>query len=339
MGKLPRSTVLVTGCTGHLGSWLVMRLLENGYSVRATVLDPEDKQDLQPLLGLSPSLAEQLEIVKADLRVEGDFDNVVRGCEGVFHLACPTNFIVEDPQRDVIDPAVQGTLNVLKACVKSSSVKRVIHVSSAAAIRFSGKEVAEHVFDESCWTDVDFCIKNKVPGWPYFVGKTLGERAAVEFAKEHSLDLVVVNPGIVNGPFMLSQIPNSVKDCLALITGELFKLPFLVRLSYVHTDDVVRAFIFLYENPEANGRYICSAVDASITEVVNIIRTRHPEFKIPTDLAYLGEPIIHYFDSSKLKKLGFEYKFTLEEMYDDAIKCCKEKGLLQPVESTASEAP
>nr|QFQ61498.1 dihydroflavonol 4-reductase [Dryopteris erythrosora] len=328
MDKPLHSTVLVTGCTGHIGSWLVLRLLEKGYSVRAAVLDPEDKQDVQPLLGLAPSLAERLEIVKADLRVKGDFDKVAQGCDGVFHLACPTNFLVEDPQKDVIEPAVQGTLNVLNACVKSSSVKRVIHVSSAAAIRFSGKEVAEQVFDESCWTDVDFCIDNKIPGWPYFVGKTLGEKAAVEFAKEHNLDLVVVNPSIVHGPFLLSNIPNSVKDCLALITGELFKLPFLARMSYIHTDDLVRAFIFLYENPEASGRYICSAVDASITEVVNIISSRYPEFKIPTDLAYLGEPVIHYFDSSKLKRLGFQFNFTLEDMYHDAIKCCKEKGLL-----------
>lgn len=329
MAKPPaESTVLVTGCTGHLGSWLVTRLLERGYRVRAAVMDPEDKDDLYPILSLAPSLAEQLEIVKADLRVEGDFDGPAHGCDGVFHLACPTNFIVEDPQKDVINPAVQGTLNVLKACIKSPSIKRVVHASSAAAIRFSAEEVAEKVFDESCWTDVDFCIKNKVPGWPYFVGKTLGEKAATEFAKEHNLDLVILNPTIVNGPFLLSKIPNSVKDCLALITGELFKLPFLTRLSYVHTEDVVRAFIFLYENPTAKGRHICSAVDASIGEVASLICSSHPEFKIPTDLAYLGEPVVHYFDSSKLKNLGFKYKFTLEDMYNDAIKCCKEKGLL-----------
>ncbi|KAI5078685.1 hypothetical protein GOP47_0006356 [Adiantum capillus-veneris] len=322
--------VLVTGCTGHLGSWLVLRLLEQGYVVRASVIDPEDKQDLHPLLGLPPFLTtERLEIVKADLRVVGDYDNIVKGCEGVFHLACPTNFIVEDPQKDVIDPAVQGTLNVLNACIKSSSVKRVVHVSSAAAIRFSGKDVAEQVFDESCWTDVDFCMDKKPPGWPYFVAKTLAERAAVDFAKNHNLDVVVVNPGIVNGPFLNSFIPNSVKDCLALITGEVFKLPFLMRMSYVHTDDIARAFLFLYEKAEASGRYICSSVDASISEVVHILSSRHPEFQIPTDLAYLGEPIIHYFDSSRLKKLGFQYKYTLEDMFDDAIRCCMDKGLLE----------
>lgn len=68
-------------------------------------------------------------------------------------------------QRDVIDPAVQGTLNVLKACIKSPTVRRVVHTSSAAAIRFTGKDVPDTVFDESCWTDVEFVTKNKIPGW------------------------------------------------------------------------------------------------------------------------------------------------------------------------------
>ncbi|MCO5601374.1 hypothetical protein L7F22_055494 [Adiantum nelumboides] len=169
---------------------------------------------------------------------------------------------------------------------------------------------------------------------PYFVAKTLAERVAVDFGKKHNLDVVVVNPSIVNGPFLTNSIPNSIKDCLALLIGDLFKLPFLMRMSYVHTEDIVRAFIFLYEKPEASGRFICSAVDASLSEVVNILSSRHPEFQIPTDLAYLGDPMIHYFDSSRLRKLGFHYNFTLADMFDDAIRCCKEKGLLKQVGTT-----
>lgn len=331
MADLPSvhgNTVLVTGSTGHLGSWLVTRLLERGYRVRASVIDPEDKEDLGPILGLPPSLAQRLDIVKADLRVEGDFDAPARGCDGVFHLACPTNLIVEDPQRDVIDPAVQGTLNVLKSCIKSPSVKRVVHASSAGAIRFSGEDVADQVLDESCWTDVEFCVKNNLYGWPYKVGKTLGERAATEFAQQHNLDLVIINPTLVTGPFLLSRIPNTVKGSLSLITGDLFRLPFQKRMSYVHIEDVVRAFMFLYETPAAKGRHICSAADASIGEIAHLISSRHPEFKIPTDLAYLGDPVVYYYDSSKLKNLGFRYKHTLEDMLDDAIKCCQGKGLL-----------
>ncbi|KAI5078686.1 hypothetical protein GOP47_0006357 [Adiantum capillus-veneris] len=282
--------VLVTGSTGHLGSWLVMRLLEKGYRVKASVLNADDKQDLHPFSLISPSKLERLEIVKADLLVEGDFDDAVQGCDGVFHLACPTNFSAEDPQKQAINPAVQGTLNVLRSCIKTRSVKRVLHVSSAGAIRTPGKDDADRVFDESCWTDVDFCLKSKMSGWPYFVAKTLGERAAVEFARMHNLDLVVANPTLVTGPFLLPRIPNSIKDALALVT-------------------------------EARGRYVCSAVDASITDVADIIRSQ-------LDLSYLGEPEIHYFDSSKLKTLGFQYKYTLKDMLLDAIECCKEKGLL-----------
>ena len=68
-------------------------------------------------------------------------------------------------QKDIIDPAVQGTLNVLKSCIKSPTVRRVVHASSIAAIRFSGEDVRDKVFDETCWTDVDFVTKNNIPGW------------------------------------------------------------------------------------------------------------------------------------------------------------------------------
>lgn len=323
-----QGTLLVTGSTGHLGSWLVLRLLELGFKVRAAVIDPDDASDISSLLSIPVLARRNLQIVKADLNVQGDFDSAVQGCDGVFHLACRTNFIVDDPQKDVIDPAVEGTLNVLRSCAKCPSIKRIVHASSAAAIRFSREEIPGKVYDESCWTDVDFCLETKIPGWPYFVGKTLGEKAAIQFAQDNNLDLVTVVPAIVNGPFLLSRIPNSVKDCLALITGEFFKLPFLQRISYVHTEDVISAFIFLYENAEAKGRYICSEEDASIDDVAKLLASRYPEFNVPTDLAYLGETVLHYFDSSKLKKLGFQYKHNLQDMFDDAIKCCRDKGLL-----------
>ncbi|KAJ0038516.1 hypothetical protein Pint_23933 [Pistacia integerrima] len=112
--------VCVTGASGFIASWLVKLLLEHGYTVKATVRDPK-----------------RLHIFKANLMEEGSFDSAVDGCEGVFHTASPVFLSTNDPQAELIDPAVKGTLNVLRSCAKVQSVKRVVITSSTASVFFN----------------------------------------------------------------------------------------------------------------------------------------------------------------------------------------------------------
>ncbi|KAK4278711.1 hypothetical protein QN277_016519 [Acacia crassicarpa] len=130
--------VCVTGASGFIASWLVKLLLLRGYTVKATVRDPNDSKKVQHLLELEGA-RERLSLMKADLLEEGSFDSAVEGCEGVFHTASPVSVDVKDPQTELIDPALKGTLNVLKSCAKSPSLKRVVLTSSIATMLFNGK--------------------------------------------------------------------------------------------------------------------------------------------------------------------------------------------------------
>ncbi|XP_057978580.1 phenylacetaldehyde reductase-like isoform X3 [Malania oleifera] len=131
--------VCVTGASGYIASWLVNLLLRRGYTVRATVRNPHDPEKTQHLRSLDGA-KEKLHLLKADLSEEGSFDSAVDGCEGVFHTASPVSFAVNDPQAELIDPALKGTINVLRSCAKVPSIKRVVITSSMASVVFNGAQ-------------------------------------------------------------------------------------------------------------------------------------------------------------------------------------------------------
>eukprot|EP00249_Psilotum_nudum_P004263 c17804_g1_i2 orf=638-1384(-) len=217
MDSPPKGLVCLTGASGFIGSCFALRLLHHGYTVRACVQDPENVAETSHLTSL-PGAAERLEIVRGRLLEEQDWDVAVAGCNGVFHFACPVNFCPSDPEREMIWPAVQGTLNVLKACAKSASVRRVVHMSSVAAATWRKDALPDDVIDESCWSSVEFCKKENVFRWPYIVSKTLAEQKAFEFANQNNIDLVSILPSMVIGAFLTPYFPLSVEIALSLIT-------------------------------------------------------------------------------------------------------------------------
>ncbi|XP_077245138.1 noscapine synthase SDR1-like [Tasmannia lanceolata] len=323
-----KGKVCVTGGAGYLASWLIMRLLQEGYSVRATVRsDPKYKEDTTHLKIL-PGASERLEIMDADLSKPNSYDEAINGCVGVFHVAHPIIFKPENPDKTVIEPAVEGTLGILRACLNSKTVKRVVYTSSGSAVAFSGKKDLK-VLDESVWTDVDFCRGQEMPTSSYFISKTLTERAALGFSEEHGLELVTVVPSVVVGPFLIPHFPSCFSTALALILGDREQCKVLRQMQFVHIDDVASAHIFLFECPEAKGRYLCSSNDTTIHTLAKFLSNRFPEFKIPTDiLSEMEEEEPIHMSSKKLLGLGFKYKYGLEEMFDGAIECCKQKGFL-----------
>ncbi|KAK0572920.1 hypothetical protein LWI29_000393 [Acer saccharum] len=143
--------VCVTGASGYIASWLVKQLLQLGYTVKATVRDPNDPKKTV------------LHFFKASLLEEGSFDSAIDACDGVFHTASPVPLFSNVSKADVVDPALKGTLNVLRSCAKVPSIRRVILTSSIAEVLFNGKPLTPDVtVDETWFSDPEFCEKSKL---------------------------------------------------------------------------------------------------------------------------------------------------------------------------------
>ncbi|KAI5598499.1 hypothetical protein BDE02_02G136300 [Populus trichocarpa] len=323
-----KGKVCVTGGTGFLASWLIMRLLEHGYSVHTTIRpDPEHKRDVSFLTSL-PEASEKLQIFQADLSDPNSFEVAIKGCIGVFHVATPVDFESKEPEEVVVQRAIDGTLGILKACLNSMTVKRVVYTSSGAAVVFNDSDV--DTMDESYWTDVEHVKALKSFAGPYFISKTLTEKRALEFADEHGFDLVSIIPSFINGPFICSKFPGSVHTSLAMVLGEQQKYGTLLNMSMVHVDDVARAHIFLFEHPDAKGRNICSSHTITIEKMSKFLSSKYPECPLPSleSLKEIEGTRLAGLSSKKLLDLGFKFKCGLDEMFDGAIQSCKEKGYL-----------
>ncbi|EYU34232.1 hypothetical protein MIMGU_mgv1a0266902mg, partial [Erythranthe guttata] len=163
MGKV----VCVTGASGFIASWLVKLLLHRGYTVKATVRNLSDPSKVAHLKALEGA-KERLELFEANLLEQGSFDAVVDGCDGVFHTASPVIVDnINDPQTELIEPAVKGTMNVLSSCVKKKgSIKRVVLTSSIAAVMYkrgitqlfnTSQTTTTTIIDETWFSDPSYC--------------------------------------------------------------------------------------------------------------------------------------------------------------------------------------
>ncbi|XP_059633987.1 vestitone reductase-like isoform X1 [Cornus florida] len=317
-----KGVVCVTGGTGFLASWLIMKLLQNGYSVHTTIRDIN--RDISFLRNL-PGASERLQIFVADLEQPDSFDAAVEGCTGVFLVAHPGAFDDKEPEEMDTKRRVNGALGILKACLNAKTVKRVVYTSSAFTVLFNDKGLDS--IDESAWTDVDFVKALKPFGASYIITKTLIENTCLEFAEKNGLDFVSLIPSMITGPFICPRCPGSVYTSLAMIFGDKDQYKNLTVAPMVHVDDAASAHIFLLEYPEAKGRYICSAVEITVREMSEFLSARYPEYQIPKIDSSEG---FKYYNlsSKKLLDSGFTCKNGLNEIYDEAIQCCKEKGLL-----------
>ncbi|KAI3428981.1 Epimerase domain-containing protein, partial [Psidium guajava] len=142
-----KGTVCVTGGTGFIASWLIMRLLEHGYSVRTTVRpDPDGRRDISFLKNL-PGASERLQILTADLENPESFSPAIQDCVGVFHAAALLDFKDKELEPVIAKKSIDGALGILRACLNSKTVKRVVYTSSTTAVQFNGSNV-EDILDE-----------------------------------------------------------------------------------------------------------------------------------------------------------------------------------------------
>lgn len=319
---MSRRLVCVTGASGFIASWLVKLLLESGYVVRATVRDLGNPEKTKHLLALGGA-KERLQLVKANLLEEGTFDAAVDGCEGVFHTASPFYTSIKDPQAEMLDPAVKGTINVLNACAKASSVKRVIVTSSVAAAIFNSRPRSPGVVDETWFSDAEYCKQTK--SW-YQLSKTLAEETAWKFAKEKGIDVVTINPAMVIGTLLQPTLNTSCAAILQIMNGS-STYP-NATFGWVSVRDVAKAHLLAFEVPSANGRYLLVERVAHFSEIVKILRKLYPGCALPTKCAD-DNPFVPTYTVSKekIENLGLNYT-PIEEALRDTVESLKEKKLL-----------
>ncbi|XP_074278917.1 cinnamoyl-CoA reductase 1-like [Silene latifolia] len=311
-------TVCVTGAGGFIASWLIKLLLEKGYTVKGTVRNPDDPKNghLKAMEGAK----ERLIMCKADLEDFESLKAAITGCHGVFHTASP---VTDDPEQ-MLEPAVKGTRNVIVAAA-DAKVKRVVFTSSIGTVYMNPNRSPDKVVDESCWSDLEFCKNTK--NW-YCYGKTVAEQVAWETAKELGVDLVVVNPVLVLGPLLQPSVNASTVHILKYLTGSAKTYANSVQL-YVHVKEVALAHVLVYENPLANGRYICAESALHRGEVCEILAKFFPEYPIPTKCSDEVNPRAkpYKFTNQKVKDLGLEFTGVKQCLYE-TVKCLQEMGHL-----------
>ncbi|XP_051146252.1 vestitone reductase-like [Andrographis paniculata] len=328
--KNNKGRVCVTGGTGFVASWLIMKLLQHGYSVHATVRDRN--KDTSYLTNL-PDAGERLRIFVADLGDPQSFKPAIEGCVGVFHVAHPMDLVGIESAETITERSIRAIHGILQLCIDSGTVKRVVYTSSISAVfgkdRGGGDDGAAAEVDEESWSDVEFMKTLDFVGVGYYISKTVTEMAALEFAEKHGLELVTVIPSWIHGPFICPSLPGSVHSSLGLILGNENQIKYGKITPMVHTDDNAEAHIYLFEHPDAKGRYICSAMEVTVEEMVDHLRSKHPHLKL-LDPEGLINPTanIDGLSSKKLLEIGFKYKYGIAEMFDDAIQCCKCIGRL-----------
>jgi nucleoside-diphosphate-sugar epimerase len=209
------TTALVTGGSGFIGSHCILQLLAAGHHVRTTVRSPRREGDVRAMLkqgGADPG--GRLSFAVADLEKDAGWAEAVAGCEYVLHVASPFPANIPQHEDEVIVPAREGALRVMRAS-RDAGVKRVVLTSSFAAIGY-GHALQEAPFDETSWTNLDGDDVR-----PYVKSKTLAERAAWEFVAREGggLELSVVNPVGVFGPVLGADYSTSILMVQRLMDG------------------------------------------------------------------------------------------------------------------------
>jgi nucleoside-diphosphate-sugar epimerase len=268
------STVLVTGGSGFIGSHAILQLLAAGHQVRTTVRNLSREAEVRARLqqaGANPAdLADRLTFFAADLQSDAGWPQGVAGCDYVLHVASPFPLSLPKHEDDLIIPAREGALRVLRAA-RDADVHRVVLTSSFAAIGY-GHTDPNATFDEATWSNPNG------PGiLPYPKSKTLAERAAWDFiAREGGkLELSVVNPVAVFGPVLSRDYAPSIVFIQRLLDGQLPGVPRLT-LGVVDVRDVADLHIRAMTHPDARGqRFIALAGDfVSMLDIAKILKSR-----------------------------------------------------------------
>lgn len=341
--------MLVTGCTGFVGMHCVDLLLRTtDFNVRGTVRRKASEKAASVLaLAAAQKATGRLTLVEASLPGSPEvWTNAIKAVKYVLHVASPfTHSNINDPQKELYEPAIEGTLAVLRAANdKGSSVDRIVVTSSTAAIRIGHTDKSDdHVFTEEDWSNIE---GPDIP--PYDISKTMAERAAWKYMREATpgFSLVTMNPGMILGPLLGDKENTSLGLIKKLVGGEIPLVPPL-QWTCVDVRDVAAAHIEAMVHATAGGeRFILAHSSVTASQLCSSLAhagyKKVPSWSMPYFLAWIGATMgsadmkyIKMFfnkralvDGSKVESIGFKYKYSPLESALASAESLVEKGLV-----------
>ncbi|KAK9761308.1 hypothetical protein K7432_013887 [Basidiobolus ranarum] len=323
---MPSKLVCVTGGTGYLASKLIETLLEKGYRVRTTVRSLNNHSKIASLQALTSK--GDLSLFEADLLSKGSFKEAIDGCECVFHTASPViTRKLDDPQKQLIEPAIEGTRNIINESIKSDSVTTIVLTSSVAAVKNQQKP-EDYVFSEKDWND-----ESSQEISPYALSKTLAEKEAWKLVEGSRVRLVAINPSFIIGPSVgVHPESESVTRFINILDGSYSESGASPpEFCTVDIKDVVKAHIQAFENPKASGRYIISSEQSTSVSDWTKILTNDPEFAeypLPTRFAEGKSRKLRLNPDKAKKELGIQLT-PLNESLIEVAKFLAQSGVIK----------
>jgi len=273
-------TVLLTGGTGFVGTHIILQLLQGGYKVKTTLRSLKSKDKvIDTLKANGIKTFDNLEFVKADLSKDDNWEEAMKHCEYVLSVASPVFFTIPKDENEMMRPAVDGIIRILKAA-KNANVKRVVMTSNFGAVGFSNKN-SNIVTTEEDWTDL-----NEKGLSAYEKSKLLAERAAWDFIKKEggNLEFATINPVAILGPSLSNHISGSFGLLKHLLDGSMKAIP-NIPLNIVDVRDVADLHIRAMTNPNANGQRFIASSDGQISlpEIGELVKNSNPNMakKVP----------------------------------------------------------
>jgi nucleoside-diphosphate-sugar epimerase len=266
-----KGTLLVTGGSGFVGAHCILQLLDTGYQVRTTLRSLSKKNEvIEMLKNGGAEAAEDLSFIEADLSRDTNWNEAVKGCEYVLHVASPISLTTPKDENEMIVPAVEGTLRVLRAS-KNAGVKRLVVTSSFAAVGYGHKDPNTLITEEE-WTD-----PNDKSLSAYLKSKTLAEKAAWDFINKEGgdLELSVVNPVGIFGPLLGPGLSGAHEILKRMLDGSMKAIP-KIDFGIVDVRDVADLHLRAMTRPEARGqRFLALAGEVlSLLDIALMLRRK-----------------------------------------------------------------
>ncbi|QES87257.1 SDR family oxidoreductase [Rhizosphaericola mali] len=298
-----KETVLVTGGTGFVGVHCILQLLQQGYNIKTTIRNLNRKEDVIKMLknGGIHSF-EKLNFVQADLTKEDNWDEAVQNCTYVLHVASPIFLSLPKDDNEMIRPAVDGTLRVLKAA-KKAGVKRVVMTSNFGAIGYSHKDPNIEITEKE-WTD-----PNEKGLSSYNKSKVLAEKAAWAYINKEggTMEFATINPTAIFGPALGKDLSSGFELIKNLLDGTMKAIPNLY-MNVIDVRDVADLHIKAMTNPMANGQRFLALAGGKISlpEIAIFLKKNMPEITTKTSSQILPDWLVRLggLFNPKLKNLA-----------------------------------